>query len=399
MLRVMIGTILRRAGHSSGRATLGRKANSSQVRYPVQQPIASGDASATESTPPLRATVGSGDRRTRRAGLPDTTPDQSPAGGTEHPHPRSLSIIIPAFNEETNLPATLRSIHVHIPSARLREVIVVDNGSLDQTRHVAATEGAHVVVDSEASLGKLRNIGAQAATGDLLLFLDADISITNGWVHGLETLDRVFAERGPVVSGSKCRVPPRASWVPTVWEGKSRMRGGDVEYLGAAHLIVPTATFRDLGGFDTELQTGEDYEFCRRARHHGVPIISIPELKVVHRGEPSTLAQFFRRELWHGAGDAQGLATVLRSRVALAALGFFGLHLLSLAVIIAPGRETVTSAALALAMPVLATGAVVVARGPQVRLHDLGRLWLLTYLYLWARFLALLPWASKRRWR
>lgn len=101
-------------------------------------------------------------------------PTCSPAGQCA---PVRVSIIIPARNEERNLPRLLQSI-AH-SSSRPAEVVVVDDGSIDETAAVAARLGARVVTSSakpDAWTGKSWACyqGAQSATGEALLFLDAD---------------------------------------------------------------------------------------------------------------------------------------------------------------------------------------------------------------------------------
>jgi 4,4'-diaponeurosporenoate glycosyltransferase len=91
--------------------------------------------------------------------------------------PPSLSVIIPARNEEHNLPTLLRSLHSQ--SLRPGEIIVVDDGSTDRTADTARQLGATVVPSRplpEGWRGKTWacHQGAQSARGELLLFLDAD---------------------------------------------------------------------------------------------------------------------------------------------------------------------------------------------------------------------------------
>lgn len=88
-----------------------------------------------------------------------------------------LSIIIPARNEEQNLPTLLRSLAAQ--PLKPREIIVVDDGSTDRTAELARELGATVIASQplpEGWRGKTWacHQGAQAATGELLLFLDAD---------------------------------------------------------------------------------------------------------------------------------------------------------------------------------------------------------------------------------
>ena len=85
------------------------------------------------------------------------------------------SVIIPAYNEETFLPATLTSLHLAMDSIPHNgEIIVVDNNSTDNTRQVAEKYGAKVVFEPFRQIAKARNSGAKAAKSIFFIFLDAD---------------------------------------------------------------------------------------------------------------------------------------------------------------------------------------------------------------------------------
>lgn len=93
-----------------------------------------------------------------------------------------LSVIIPTFNEELNLPATLRS--VGVPGADL-EIIVVDAGSTDQTLAVAQQFGCHAFVGNPGRANQM-NAGAALASGEYLLFLHADTRLPAAYRHELQ---------------------------------------------------------------------------------------------------------------------------------------------------------------------------------------------------------------------
>lgn len=104
--------------------------------------------------------------------------------------PLTLSIIIPAYNEENHLPACLKAIEKQ--TVKPLEVIVVDNNSTDKTREIAESYKFVTLLD-EKSQGLIpsRNRGFEAAKGDLLARLDADSIIDTNWVeHALN----VFGE-------------------------------------------------------------------------------------------------------------------------------------------------------------------------------------------------------------
>ena len=117
---------------------------------------------------------------------------------------RSISIIIPAYNEQKRLPATLTRIldYLHRSEWEFAEVVVVDDGSRDHTRDVARRAGVRVVANpGNRGKGYTVRHGILEAQGDWVLFSDADLSTP------IEELDRLweFAERekAEVVIGSR----------------------------------------------------------------------------------------------------------------------------------------------------------------------------------------------------
>src|SRR5512140_1748661 len=86
-----------------------------------------------------------------------------------------LSIIIPAFNEEKYLPACLDSVLAALRQTGVQAgVVVCDNNSTDATARVARDKGVAVVFEPENQISRARNAGAKAASGDWMLFIDAD---------------------------------------------------------------------------------------------------------------------------------------------------------------------------------------------------------------------------------
>jgi glycosyltransferase involved in cell wall biosynthesis len=94
-----------------------------------------------------------------------------------------ISFIVPAFNEELELPSTLAAIQAAATNANQNyEVVVVDDASTDATAEVARTAGAQVVSINRRHIAAARNAGAKASRGDMLLFVDADTRINAGHV-------------------------------------------------------------------------------------------------------------------------------------------------------------------------------------------------------------------------
>src|SRR6185312_7145416 len=89
-----------------------------------------------------------------------------------------ISIVVPAFNEERLLANSLAHIKTAakalVPFGWEWELIVCDNNSTDRTAEIARAAGAHVIFEPINQIARARNSGAAAASGDWLIFVDAD---------------------------------------------------------------------------------------------------------------------------------------------------------------------------------------------------------------------------------
>ena len=111
-----------------------------------------------------------------------------PRGGGHRDQPAPVSVVIPARNEETTLPALLESLRRL--TVGVAEIVVVDDGSRDATASVARSAGATVLPASAPPPGWTGkawacHLGASATSGDLLLFLDADTVLARDALGGL----------------------------------------------------------------------------------------------------------------------------------------------------------------------------------------------------------------------
>jgi glycosyltransferase involved in cell wall biosynthesis len=182
------------------------------------------------------------------------------------------------------------------------EVIVADNGSTDGTLAViAALEPMHRplrVVDASERRGPsfARNVGARAAAGDVLLFLDADDVVEPTWLsamaHQLAAADFVVSTDLP--SGRQLPLPRHPAKQPNTprWA-----RGGNVG--------IRTEMFWRLGGWDERRRVGEDVEFCWRAQREGCHMIVAADARVFYR-QPSSLSSMIRKRYSFGE-SAPGL--------------------------------------------------------------------------------------------
>jgi glycosyltransferase involved in cell wall biosynthesis len=170
-----------------------------------------------------------------------------------------ITVIIPAYNEERLLPATLDAINAALAGIDEHELIVVDNESTDRTREIATSLGAKMVDESVRNISAVRNKGAAAAKGDVLVFIDADTLVRPGLFEKIiEAMSEPRCVGGSVAVEYEC--PFARLWMKffmrlwLVLGRLTKMRQGALQFCRAE-------VFRQLGGYDTTIYVGEDIEF------------------------------------------------------------------------------------------------------------------------------------------
>ncbi len=172
-----------------------------------------------------------------------------------------LSVIIPAFNEEKLLPLCLNS----LPAGDDIEIIVVDNNSTDKTAEIARAASARVVFEAINQIGRARNAGAAVASGEWLLFLDADCAMSEDL---LADLRRVMASGDAVGCGSLMRM----RHVP--WWAKAMLRFWSLlsvvcHWAAGSLILCRSQAFRDVGGFNDDMYAAEEVDLSRRLKRWG----------------------------------------------------------------------------------------------------------------------------------
>ncbi len=232
-----------------------------------------------------------------------------------------LSFVIPVRNDAERLRRCLASIRANAYPPDKLEVLVADNGSSDDSAHVARQDGASVLTLPGLRVGALRNAAAREAHGDLLAFVDADNEIEPSWAASAAAALQFDTSAAAV--GSAYLPPPDATDVQRAYD-LLRARSPvarDAEWLGSGNLVVRREVFAALDGFDTRLEACEDVDFCRRLRAAGHRLIEDPRLRNAHHGDPASLAAVFRGELWRGRDNARVSLRAPRSWRTLASFG------------------------------------------------------------------------------
>jgi hypothetical protein len=210
-----------------------------------------------------------------------------------------VSFIVPVRNDAARLETCLRSITANSPRPGQIEIIVVDNGSTDDSPAVARRFGAEVLQIERARVATLRNQGARHARADVLAFIDADNEIAAGWVYA--ALECLRLPKAAVV-GALYQPPVDGTWVQRTYGHLRGIPAGqhDTDWLGSGNLAIWRSAFEAVGGFDTTLETCEDVDLCHRIRARGFRVISDARLKSIHHGDPRTLLEVFSSERWRG---------------------------------------------------------------------------------------------------
>jgi GT2 family glycosyltransferase len=271
-----------------------------------------------------------------------------------------VSVVIAARNAASTLERCLVALAEQTVTAG--EVIVVDDGSSDETAEIAGRMGAEVIAQDHAGAGAARNLGARAASGDLLLFTDADCVPVPEWVERLvQTLDRngIAAARGITTSEQP---EPAARFAQLEYDEKYRQlaRHDSVELVATYSAAYRRDMFWRFGGFDEGFAgaTSEDQELSFRLADAGLKIAFVPSA-AVHHHHHTSLRAYMRRKFWIGYAKArigrshpdkliQDTYTPLGLKLQV---GFAGMFMLGLA--LAPlrpsGRRMAVAAALGFA--------------------------------------------------
>jgi glycosyltransferase involved in cell wall biosynthesis len=209
-----------------------------------------------------------------------------------------ISVIIPAFNEEAYVGKTLTSLN-HAKDLLLREadvaaeIIVVDNHSDDETVATASALGASVIDEPLRNIAKVRNSGAKASRGDVLVFVDADTTVPETL---LTRIAQVMADDVCLGGALDTDYDPTKLTVRIylhIW----RIIGRAAGMAQGATQFCRRDPFIQLNGYDETLFMGEDVDFFWRLkrlakRSHG-RVSFVDDIKVI----PST-RRFDRWRLW-----------------------------------------------------------------------------------------------------
>ncbi len=218
-----------------------------------------------------------------------------------------VSVIVCSYNGATTLAACLDSLgKINYPHY---EVVLVDDGSTDKTREIAARfPNVRYIHQPNHGLSHARNTGAAAAQGDVFAYTDSDCMADSDWLYYLI---------GTLVTGDFAGVggpnvtPPAQNWIQACVAaapgGPSHVLLTDTvaEHIPGCNMAFYRSAFESVGGFDVEYhKAGDDVDFCWRLQQAGYVIGFSPTALVWHYRR-FTLRAFLKQQ--EGYGEAESL--------------------------------------------------------------------------------------------
>lgn len=189
----------------------------------------------------------------------------------------TISLIIPAYNEEDYLPACLDAVMANVADKAM-EIVVVDNNSTDGTKAVVERyPTARYVFEQRKGITRARQRGFTASTGDILAYVDADTHPPAGWI---EQIWEQFG-RDPDLA---CLSGPYSFYdlsgirnaISTGWFVAARpLYGVTGHMMVGGNFAIRREVLEKMGGFDSTIEFyGEDVDIGKRAKKHGKVLFS-----------------------------------------------------------------------------------------------------------------------------
>lgn len=234
----------------------------------------------------------------------------------------SLSVVIPTKDRADALARTLDALEAQRAGDAKLEAIVIDNGSSDETveqvrRRAGRTKlPIRLLEQPNGGPAAARNAGAEAASGDVLLFLGDDTEAADDQLLGAHLAlhaarpEPTYAVLGRITWNPRKPVTPFMRWLENGGPQfhYSELNAGPVDaasYFYSSHASVKRTIFEQVGGFDIRFPTAavEDTELGVRLADAGLELDYHPELLVLH-DHPTTPEQSLRRSVAVGRSAA-----------------------------------------------------------------------------------------------
>ena len=191
-----------------------------------------------------------------------------------------LSFIIPAYNEEALIEATVKQLQVAAEAVgRDYEIIVANDASTDRTAQVAKAAGARIVTVENRQIAATRNAGAASATGDVFIFVDADTLVPIQTLRAaLRALDNGAIGGGATIK-FRGQISTVARYATAILQLPMHLGG----MVGGCFMFMSRGAFEAVGGFDDAFYASEEIWLAMALRRRGRFVILIQHVETSGR--------------------------------------------------------------------------------------------------------------------
>lgn len=218
---------------------------------------------------------------------------------------KKVSIIIPVFNEENLIGDCLESLASQ--SYKETEIIVVDDGSTDKTAKIITNyklqnKNLKLLQQYHQGPGVARNLGASKATGEILVFVDADMTFEKNFIKDLIT---------PIISGKAIGTFSKNEMVSNphnLWSvcwninrnvPPDRMLPENYPNTAEVFRAIAKSEFDKVGGFETTGQYTDDWSLSKKLNTKS----SVAKGALYYHQNPASLKEVFNQARWIGKND------------------------------------------------------------------------------------------------
>ncbi len=215
------------------------------------------------------------------------------------------SVVIPAYNAESTIDECLRALDTQSIEPKDYEVIVVDDGSTDQTAEIIKRHDVTYIYQQNAGPARARNHGAEEAKGRIILFTDSDCVASGNWieemVRPLEENENVSAAKGAYRT-RQSSLTARFAQVEFEERFEILKNAKSIDMIDTYAAAFRSEVFRGAGGFDESftVANNEDTELSYKLSSSGHLMLFNPEAIVYHLKHPDSPKKYFKLKLSRG---------------------------------------------------------------------------------------------------